>query len=80
MLRARHDHRRRLVSEHDGMGKLAADLKLDLLRLEREVIYQMLRDGKITDDARRRLERELDLEEAAVLLRRDDEGLPPAPL
>jgi len=80
MLRARHDHRQRLFSEQDGQAKLAADLKLDLLQVEREFIYQLLRDGRITDEARRRLERELDLEEAGVLLRRDDQELPPTPL
>jgi len=33
----------------------------------------MLQDGKITDESRRRLERDLDLEEAAIMSRREAE-------
>ena len=33
--------------------------------------------GEITDEARRRIERELDLEEAAITLEREDEEDPP---
>ena len=49
----------------DQMRKTAA-LKLELISAERDFIYQLLRDGKITDEARRRIEYELDLEEAGV--------------
>jgi CPA1 family monovalent cation:H+ antiporter len=80
LLHTRDDHRRRqLVSE--DLRQLAAELKLDLIRVEREYIYQLLRDGKITDEARRKLERELDLEEASILSRRGEEIIPiiPAP-
>jgi CPA1 family monovalent cation:H+ antiporter len=75
LLRTRHDHRRRqLLSEESRT--LGADLKLELIQIEREYIYQLLRDGRITDEARRKLERELDLEEAGILSRRGEEIIP----
>ena len=43
-----------------------ARIKAALIEAERDFIYQLLRDGKITDEARRRIEYELDLEEASV--------------
>ena len=42
----------------------SAAVKKELIDAEREFIYQLLREGKITDEARRRIEYELDLEEA----------------
>ncbi len=72
MLRARHDLRRRQLQA--DLRTAVADLKLDLIQREREFIYRLLRDGGITDEARRRLERELDLDEAAILSRRGDEA------
>jgi hypothetical protein len=36
-----------------------------------------LRQGRITDEARRRIERDLDLEEATIMLDREDEDDPP---
>ena len=38
---------------------------------------RLLQAGQITDEARRRIERELDLEEAAITLKREDEDDPP---
>jgi NhaP-type Na+/H+ and K+/H+ antiporters len=77
LLRARHDHRsRQLIG--DEIRETVGELKLDLLQVERKFLFQLLREGKITDEARRRLERELDLEEAAVLSRRGEES--PLPL
>ena len=46
----------------------------ELIDAERDFIYQLLRDGKITDEARRRIEYELDLEEAGVANRAADGG------
>jgi monovalent cation/hydrogen antiporter len=46
--------------------RLSATVKKELIDAEREFIYQLLREGKITDEARRRIEYELDLEEASV--------------
>ena len=51
-----------------------AALKKELIDAERDFIYQLLRDGKITDEARRRIEYELDLEEASVANRAADGG------
>jgi monovalent cation/hydrogen antiporter len=51
-----------------------AKVKAELIEAEREFIYQLLRDGKITDEARRRIEFELDLEEASVANRGKDGG------
>ena len=49
----------------------------ELIKAEREYIYRLLQEGQITDEARRRIERELDLEEAAITLKREDEDDPP---
>jgi CPA1 family monovalent cation:H+ antiporter len=53
----------------------AASTRSDLIALEREYIYQLLREGRITDEARRRIERELDLEEASLSSK--EEGMEP---
>jgi Na+/H+ antiporter len=60
----------------DGLDhlRLTAALKKELIDAERDFIYQLLRDGKITDEARRRIEYELDLEEASVANRGKDGG------
>ena len=75
VLRARHDARRQQYpkSMEDGveLAALGADLRLELIAVEREYLYGLLRDGKITDESRRRLERELDLEEASIFCRKD---------
>ncbi|MEA2952841.1 MAG: monovalent cation/hydrogen antiporter [Alphaproteobacteria bacterium] len=78
LLRARHDHRRRQFVSED-MRVLVANLKLDLIQIEREYIYRLLQEGRLTDEGRRRLERELDLEEASILSRRGEDVLPPLP-
>jgi CPA1 family monovalent cation:H+ antiporter len=71
LMRARHDSRRQLHprSMTDGVEQatLGAELRLEVIAAEREHLYQLLRDGKITDESRRRIERELDLEEASIL-------------
>ena len=76
-LNARHDHRERLIPSDldDGLDAIRAsnDVRLELIAAERDFLYEMLRDGKITDELRRRLERDLDLEEAAILARREGE-------
>jgi CPA1 family monovalent cation:H+ antiporter len=41
-------------------------VRLELISFERELLHGLLRDGRINDESRRRLERELDLEEAGV--------------
>ena len=50
---------------------------MELIAAERRYIYQALQDGLITDEARRRIERELDLEEASIACKREGGEEPP---
>ena len=74
-LRMRHVHRRRQfpATMQDGWEdtRLAAEIRMELINAERGFLFQLLREGKLTDETRRRIERELDLEEAAIACRRD---------
>jgi monovalent cation/hydrogen antiporter len=76
-LNARHDHRERLIPSDLDKGlsqmRVSNDMRLELIAAERDFLYEMLRSGKITDESRRRLERDLDLEETAILSRREGE-------
>ena len=75
--RARHEARSRQFPRtvEEGWDAIApaAHLRMELIAAEREYIYQLLRDGKISDEARRRIERELDLEEALIACKVDEE-------
>ena len=75
LLNARHDHRERLIpsdlDEGFDLVRSSNDIRLELIATERDVLHDLLRDGKITDESRRRLERDLDLEEATILARRE---------
>jgi CPA1 family monovalent cation:H+ antiporter len=81
ILRARHHDRlgRLPRSASDGFETAAAvaEVRSELIATEREYIYQLLRDGKITDEGRRRIERELDLEEASIACRKEGGVEPP---
>jgi CPA1 family monovalent cation:H+ antiporter len=70
LLRTRNQSRMQVLPKDmkDGLAHMrqSAELKKKLIDAERDFIYQLLRDGKITDEARRRIEYELDLEEAGV--------------
>ncbi len=48
-----------------------ADLRTELIGIERAFIYNLLRDGQITDELRLRIERELDLEEASIACKKE---------
>jgi len=80
LLRSRQANRARQVPK-DSNAKQAVGaalaLRAELINAERAYIYQLLREGQITDEARRRIERELDLEEATITLKREDEEDPP---
>jgi len=69
-LRARHAYRIGRLPSDTGdeleAASVAADLRAELIAAERAYIHRLLRDGRITDEARRRIERELDLEEASI--------------
>jgi Na+/H+ antiporter len=78
LLRTRNESRQQILPQDldDGLARLrlSAEIKKELIDAEREFINQLLRDGKITDEARRRIEYELDLEEASVANRGHDGG------
>ena len=70
LLRARHETRSNQLPESldpDGDASAAGiGLTRELIAVERKFIHVLLRDGKITDEIRRRIERDLDLEEASL--------------
>jgi CPA1 family monovalent cation:H+ antiporter len=76
LARARHETRSqqfpKSVDEGWDVAALGARVRMDLITAEREYIYQLLRDGKINDETRRKIERELDLEEAMIACKEDD--------
>jgi monovalent cation/hydrogen antiporter len=71
LLRARHEIRANQLPDsldpgaHDITAAGTA-LTRELIAAERKFIHVLLRDGKITDETRRRIERDLDLEEASL--------------
>jgi Na+/H+ antiporter len=73
VLSARHEYRSGRLQQADSNGPegddstaVACELRTQLITAEREYIYRLLQEGQITDEARRRIERELDLEEASI--------------
>ena len=71
LLRARHETRAdqlpdSLDPDADGVSAAGIGLTRELIAVERKFIHVLLRDGKITDETRRRIERDLDLEEASL--------------
>lgn len=71
LLRARHDIRANqlpdsLDPDAPDISATGTDLTRELISAERKFIHVLLRDGKITDEIRRRIERDLDLEEASL--------------
>jgi CPA1 family monovalent cation:H+ antiporter len=81
LLRTRHEYRtgRLPGSASSGIdhGAIAATLRTELIAAERDYIYRQLQEGRITDEARRRIERELDLEEAAIACKAEGGVEPP---
>ena len=82
ILRARHDRRAGQVTENtESLGSKPSPRRLsvraELIAAEREYIYRLLQEGQITDEARRRIERELDLEEESLAFKRPDVADPP---
>jgi monovalent cation/hydrogen antiporter len=71
LLRARHEVRSNQLpaaldpDAHD-ISAAGTALTRELIATERKFIHLLLRDGKITDETRRRIERDLDLEEASL--------------
>jgi CPA1 family monovalent cation:H+ antiporter len=78
LLNTRHQSRKQILPDDmegalDHM-RLSAKVKRELIQAERKYIHKLLKDGKITDEARRRIEYELDLEEASLANRGRDGG------
>ncbi|RTL53778.1 MAG: Na+/H+ antiporter [Bradyrhizobiaceae bacterium] len=71
-LEARHETRMRALPDpprNEGENTPAtkgASMVREIITVERTLLHKLLRDGKITDETRRRIERDLDLEEAVV--------------
>lgn len=71
LLRARHEIRASQLPDsldpdrHDASAN-GIELTRELIAIERNFIHALLRDGKITDESRRHIERDLDLEEASL--------------
>jgi len=71
LLRARHEVRTSQLPDsldpdkHD-VSATGTGLTRELIAAERKFIHTLLRDGRITDETRRRIERDLDLEEASL--------------
>jgi CPA1 family monovalent cation:H+ antiporter len=73
-IRAHFDTRRRQFPRRaDGVEEaaLTSAVRLELIDLERKHLHRLLREGTISDEVRRRIERELDLEEATVAVKGD---------
>jgi CPA1 family monovalent cation:H+ antiporter len=71
LLRARHETRINqlpdsLDPDENDVSAAGIDLTRELIAAERKFIHALLRDGRITDEIRRRIERDLDLEEASL--------------
>ena len=79
LLRARHEIRANQLPDspdpdkHD-VSTTGTALTRELISAERKFIHVLLRDGKITDEIRRRIERDLDLEEASLANREYRKG------
>lgn len=79
-LRAQHrDRLRRIEHRSDGddghkkLAQLHDEIELLVIEAERQRTNDLFCDGKLTDEARRRIERELDLREAHLANQRDEE-------
>src|SRR3954463_7999105 len=71
LLRARHETRVNQLPDSldpnvDDVSAAGIDLTRELIAAERKFIHTLLREGRITDEIRRRIERDLDLEEASL--------------
>ncbi|MGZ8395161.1 MAG: Na+/H+ antiporter, partial [Rhodoplanes sp.] len=75
------NHRRTLglpktLADGFETAAISAQLQLELIRAEREYLHELLRKGEITDESRRLIERELDLEEASIFCNREANAPP----
>jgi CPA1 family monovalent cation:H+ antiporter len=70
-LRSRYERRLTELPSPDDADAQAeeVEMRLELIETERQLLHELLREGRLTDETRRRLERELDLEEAYLSMR-----------
>jgi CPA1 family monovalent cation:H+ antiporter len=76
-LQARHAARLRQLPDDSTSNEhmaLSVSVQRELIETERAFLYSLLKEGRITDETRRRLERDLDLEEASLGNRAHDGG------
>ena len=83
MVRSLHAHQRDRLKHaerssdgdaaHKKLTELHCDTELLLIETERQHVNDLFRSGKLKDEARRRIERELDLREAQIANRRAEE-------
>ena len=71
LMHARHETRAKQLpdtaeTDTGEASMMGIELTRELIAFERRFIHALLRDGKITDETRRRIERDLDLEEASL--------------
>jgi monovalent cation/hydrogen antiporter len=73
------DRLRQLEHGHDGdehhrkLVALSEDIGLEVIKAERDLINDLYRDGKLKDEARRRIERALDLRESDLINQRAED-------
>jgi len=58
------DHRLDDSDEHTQLAQCWDELEMMLIQAERQYVYELQRQGRLHDEARRKIERELDLREA----------------
>jgi Na+/H+ antiporter len=75
LARARHETRSHQfpMTVDESWDTAALHLRMDLITAERDYINNLLREGKITDETRRKIERELDLEEESIACREENQ-------
>jgi CPA1 family monovalent cation:H+ antiporter len=72
-MRSRHEDRLRRLEPHQETGSAVpavreeGEIERQLIEAERKHIERLRQDGALSDEARRRIERELDLEEARIV-------------
>ena len=79
-LRAQHrerlrrvDHRGQVDGEHRAAQGLHDEIEFSLIEAERQRVNELYRRGDLNDEARRRIEREIDLREAQLVSWRGEE-------
>jgi monovalent cation/hydrogen antiporter len=67
------DNRQGQAGEHKRLADLNDDIEMSLIAVERDQINDLYRSGELKDEARRRIERELDLRDAQLQSAQFDE-------